>query len=150
LIVIEQTHREGALPATARGYARDTITLGWDDRLRVHGRRRSDAGIVFGLFLRRGTILRNGDCLVLDELKTVVVVIERPEPVFLIEPRTPREWGLYAYQIGNQHQPLMITDTGILCPDVAGVEKLLEQQRIPFVRATLPFTPATAAGHHHD
>jgi len=150
LIVIERTNPEDALPITARGYARDTLTLGWDDRLRVHGWRRSDGGIVFGLCLPRGTILRGGDCLVLDEMKTVVVVVERPEPVFLIEPRTPQEWGLYAYHIGNRHQPLMISGTGIVCPDVAGVEQLLEQQRIPFARAMLAFTPATAGASHHD
>jgi len=81
------------LPATARGYARDTITLGWDDRLRVRGQRRSDGGIVFGLALPRGTLVRRGDCLVLNEMNTVVVVIERPEPVLLIEPRTPKNGG---------------------------------------------------------
>jgi hypothetical protein len=44
----------------------------------------------------------------------------------------------------------MITKTGIICPDVAGVEQLLEQQHIPFARRALPFTPATSVpGHHH-
>ena len=94
LVVVEQAHPENALPATARGYARDTITLGWDDRLRVRGQRRSDGGIVFGLSLPRGTTLRGGDCLVLHEVNTVVVVIEWPEPVFLSEPRTPQKWGV--------------------------------------------------------
>ena len=150
MIIVDQLDHEDTLPAAARGYARDTMTLGWDDRLRVHGRRRSDGGVAFGLSLPRGTILRGGDCLVLDELKTVVVVVERPEPVFLIEPRTPQEWGLYAYHIGNRHQPLMISETGIVCPDVAGVEQLLEQQHIPFARTTLPFTPAISEAHHHD
>jgi urease accessory protein len=148
LIVIEQTHREDALPATTHHYARDTMTLGWEDRLRVHGRRRSDGGVAFGLFLPRGTILRGGDCLIVDEAKTVVLVVERPEPVFLIEPRTPQKWGLFAYHIGNRHQPLMITETAILCPDVADVEQLLEQRRIPFARTTHPFTPATSVASH--
>lgn len=148
--VVEQVNREDTLPATARGYTRDSMTLGWEDRQHVRGRRLSDGGIAFGLSLPRGTILRGGDCLVLDEAKTVVVVVERPEPVFLIEPRTPQEWGLYAYQIGNRHQPLMVTETGIVCPVVAGVEQLLEQQRIPFARTALPFTPATSVADHHD
>jgi len=150
LIVIDRIYREDTLPPTSRGYARDTITLGWDDRLRVHGRRRSDGGIAFGLFLPRGTILRGGDCLVAAEATTVVVVVERPEAVFLIEPRTPQEWGLYAYLIGHRHQPLMVTETAIVCPDVAGVEQLLEQQRIPFARTALPFTPAPSPANHHD
>jgi len=116
----------------------------------VHGRRLSDGGVAFGLSLTRGTVLRDGDCLVVDEAKTIVVVVERSEPVFLIEPRTPQEWGLFAYHIGNRHQPLMITETGIVCPDAAGVEQLLEQQRIPYARTTLAFTPATSvAGDHH-
>ena len=149
-MVIEQALPEDALPATTRDYARDTITLGWEDRLHVRGRRRSDGGIAFGLSLPRGTVLRCGDCLVVDPAKTVVVVVERPEPVFLIEPRTPQEWGLFGYHIGNRHQPLMITDSGIVCPDVAGIEQLLERQRIPFVRMTLPFTPATSVANHHD
>ena len=151
-MVVEQLHREDALPLTARGYARDTLTLGWDDRVRVRGQRRSDGGIVFGLSLPRGTIIRGGDCLVLDEAKTVVVVVERPESVFLIEPRTPQEWGLFAHHIGNRHLPLMITDAGIVCPEVPGAEQLLEQQHIPFARATLAFTSATSVAnhHHHD
>jgi urease accessory protein len=148
LTVIERIHREDALPATTCGYARDAMTLGWEDRLRVHGRRRSDGGVAFGLFLPRGTMLRSGDCLVVEDVKTVVVVVERPEPVFLIEPRTSQEWGLFAYHIGNRHQPLMITETAIVCPDVAGVEQLLEQQRIPFARTTLAFTPATSVASH--
>jgi len=44
----------------------------------------------------------------------------------------------------------MITETAIVCPDVDGVEQLLEQQRIPFARRTLPFTPATSAAGHRD
>ena len=150
MIVVEEIHREDRPSAAVGGYARDTITLGWEARAYVRGRRRSDGGLVFGLSLPRGAMLRGGDCLVLDEVKTVVVVVERPQPVFVIEPRTPQEWGLYAYYIGNRHQPLMITETAIVCPDVDGVEQLLEQQRIPFARRTLPFTPATSAAGHRD
>ena len=150
LTVIERTHREDSLPDAAGGYARDTITLGWEDRVHVHGRRRSDGGVDFGTALPRGTILRGCDCLVVHDARTVVSVVERPEPVFVIEPQTPQEWGLFAYQIGNRHQPLMITERGIVCPDLPGVEQLLEQQRSPYTRATLPFTPATAvAAHQH-
>ena len=45
-------------------------------------------------------------------------------------------------------EPHMITETAIVCPDVAGVEQLLEQQRIPFARTTLAFTPATSVASH--
>jgi urease accessory protein len=150
LLVIDHLHPESTLPGRARDYRRDTITLGWEDRVQAHGRRRSDSGLEFALSLPRGTVLRGGDCLVLDESRVVIAVVERPEPVFVIEPGSPREWGLYAYHIGNRHQPMMLTDRSIVCPDVPGVEQLLNQQHIPYTRAVLPFTPATAvAGHQH-
>ena len=149
-MLIEQVYREDTLSAAVSRYARDRITLGWEERLHVRGRRRSDGGLAFGLSLPRGAILRGGDCLVLDEAQTVVVVVERTEPVFVIEPGTPQEWGLYAYHIGNRHQPLMITERAIVCPNVAGVEQLLEQQRIPFARTTQSFTPVTLVANHHD
>ena len=75
--------------------------------------------------------------------RVVVAVVERPEPVFVIEPGSAREWGLYAYHIGNRHQPVMLTDRSIVCPDVPGVEQLLNQQHIPLH----PGGAAVHAGH---
>lgn len=150
MTVVHHLHYESALPEACRDFARDTITLGWEDRVQAHGRRRSDGGLEIGLSLPRGSVLRAGDCLVLQEHGVVVSVVERPEPVFVIEPTSSAEWGLYAYHIGNRHQPVMITEAAIICPDVPGMEQLLTQQRIPHRRALLPFTPATAVtGHHH-
>ena len=140
----------GDVPAHAQVYARDTVTLGWEDRTHVHGRRRTDGGVEFGTSLPRGTVLRSGDLLVLDAEQLVVAIVERPEPVFVVEPRTMSEWGLFAYHIGNRHQPLMITDRALVCPEVPGVELLLQQHRMPYSREVMPFTPAaTVAGHQH-
>jgi urease accessory protein len=150
MTVVERVYRDEDLPAAARGFRRDTVTLGWEDRTHVHGRRRTDGGVEFGTSLPRGTVLRAGDLFVLDAERLVVSIVERPEPVFVIEPTAPSEWGLFAYHIGNRHQPLMITDRALVCPDVAGVEQLLQQHRMPYVRATLAFTPAASfAGHQH-
>ncbi|OFV94167.1 MAG: hypothetical protein A3G76_01010 [Acidobacteria bacterium RIFCSPLOWO2_12_FULL_65_11] len=150
MILIERTYRETELPESARAYARDTITLGWEERLHAHGRRTSDAGVEFGVSLPRGTALHGGDCLVLEEARVIVGVVERTEAVFVIEPRSAQQWALYAYHIGNRHQPVMITDKTIVCPEAPGVEQLLHQQRIPYTRSMLAFTPATAvAAHHH-
>jgi urease accessory protein len=124
------------------------MTLGWEDRVQTHGRRRTDGGLECGLALPRGTVLRAGDHFVLEDARVVVAVMEQPQPVFVIEPRTAPEWALYAYHIGNRHQPLMITEASIVCPDALGVEQLLQQRNIPHTRALLPFTPATAAIPH--
>jgi urease accessory protein len=148
--VIEHLYSHADLPEPTRSYARDTLTLGWEDRTHARARRRTDAGVEFATSLPRGTVLRAGDCFVLDKPPLVVTVVEQPEPVFVIQPRAPAEWALYAYHIGNRHQPLMITGDALVCPDLPGVEQLLEQHRMPYVRQMQAFTPAVlVAGHSH-
>ena len=150
MTIVERIFKASELPDAWRTFARDTVTLGWEDRTHVHGRRRTDGGVEFGTALPRGSVLRDGDCFMLDEERLVVAIVERAEPVFVIEPRTAPEWALFAYHIGNRHQPVMITDRSLVCPDVPGVEQLLRQHQMPYVRATQPFTPAaTVAGHQH-
>ena len=154
LPVVEEVHRAEALPEGSGAYARDTITLGWEERLRSRGRRRSDGGLEFGTSLPRGTTLRAADCLLVHALRAVVVVVEREEPVLVVEPRTSAEWGLFGYYIGNSHQPVMLTDRAIVCPDILGMAQVLEQHGISFVRASRPFTPVGlldwyASGHQH-
>jgi urease accessory protein len=150
MTVVERIYREPEMPEGARAYTRDTVTLGWEDRTHVHSRRQSDGGVDFGTSLPRGSVLHAGDCFVLEAERLVITVIERPEPVFVIEPGRTTEWALFAYHIGNRHQPVMITDRALVCPDVPGVEPLLQQHHMPYVRAMLPFTPAaTVAAHQH-
>jgi urease accessory protein UreE len=96
-------------------------------------------------------VLRAGDCFVLDQLATVVAVVECPEPVFVITPRTSGEWALFAYHIGNCHQPLMVTDDAIVCADLPGMREALEYHRIPFSGRIQPFTPIVdIAAHTHQ
>jgi urease accessory protein len=137
-----------SLPERAHSYARDTITLDWEERLKARARRVSDGGAEFGAALARGTMLRGGDCFVLDQLQIVVMVVERAEPVFVIAPRSPEEWGRYAYQIGNNHLPVMIEDGLLVCPDVPGMEQVLALHAIEFVRASRPFTPLAGLPDH--
>ena len=150
MTIVQRLCKATELPVTSTAYRRDTVTLGWEDRTHAHGRPRTDGGVEFGTGLPRGSVLRDGDCFLLDDERLVVAIVERAEPVFVIEPRTAPEWALFAYHIGNRHQPVMITDRSLVCPDVPGVEPLLQQHRMPYVRSTLPFTPAaTVVGHQH-
>ncbi|HEX4347344.1 MAG TPA: urease accessory protein UreE [Vicinamibacterales bacterium] len=140
--------REDALPERARPYAADTITLGWEDRLKARARRRSDGGAEFATTLERGVVLSGGDVFVIDELALSVAVVERPEPVFVVRPKNAAEAALFGYQIGNSHQPLMITGDAIVCADLPGMEQILEQYGIPFERTSRPFTPVSGAADH--
>src|SRR2546423_15490072 len=102
MIVVDRVYKGLELPEQARAFARDTLTLGWEDRVRVHGRRLTDAGVEIGTALPRGTVLRAGDYLLVEDLRLVVAIVERPEAVFVIAPRGAQEWALFAYHIGHR------------------------------------------------
>ncbi|PYR31588.1 MAG: hypothetical protein DMF90_25335 [Acidobacteria bacterium] len=148
--VVGEVHRADDLPPRTSAYGRDTVTLGWEDRVKARGRRKSDHGLEFGTALPLGTVLKNGDCLVLDDPAVVIQVIERMEPVLVVTPRSGTEWGVFAYQIGNSHQPAMFTADAIVCPDLPWTEQVLAYHLIPFTREARPFTPTgRLADHQH-
>ena len=66
MTVVEQVTPASALGPHHASFRRDTITLTWEDRRQGHGKRRSDGGTEFAISLPTGTILKDGDCLVLD------------------------------------------------------------------------------------
>jgi urease accessory protein len=149
LPIAETVFRIERLPAALEEHERDAITLGWEERLKTRARRRSERGLEFGTSLPRGTVLREGDCLALDNRRVLVVVHELSEPVLVVRPGGPREWALWGYYIGNSHQPLMIDDDVLVCPDVAGMQQVLTYHSIPFVCEHRPFTPVSQAPGHH-
>jgi urease accessory protein len=132
------------------GFRSDTLTLGWDDRRQGHGKRRSDQGVEFAISLPPGTVLMEGDRLLLEPEQTIVTVREAPEPVYVVRPATPQAWAYYAYHVGNRHQQLMITETDLVFLQNPAVRSLLEQLRVEFDVDRRRFTAALAGvGHSH-
>lgn len=62
-----------------------------------------------GIFLERGTILRDGDFLEADDGR-VVKVVAAPEAVIRIQCKTAEALTRVAYHLGNRHVPLQIGD----------------------------------------
>jgi urease accessory protein len=148
LPVAKTTVRLDTLTAPMRSYPQDTVTLGWEERLRARARRRSDGGFEFAMALPRGTILCADDCFVFEGHRIVIRVVELDEPMLVVRPAGPREWGLFAYHIGNSHQPMMITEDAMVCPDALGMDQILAYHGIPFVRERRPFTPIGQVSDH--
>jgi urease accessory protein len=128
----------------------DTITLGWEERVKIRARRVSDQGFEFATALPRGTVLTEGDVLAFADERLSVCVREAPEAVLVIRPDTSVEWARIAYHIGNSHQPLMLSADGIVCPDGPGLEQVLTYHAIRFTRERRAFTPiAQIPDHQH-
>ena len=149
MTVVEHVAREDALQGEPADYRRTTITLPLEDRQKTHGRRRSDDGLEFSISLEPGLTLADGDCLLLEEERIVVVVREAAEAVYVVRPRSEQEWAYYAYQVGNRHQKLMISDQELVCLQDPAVRSLFEQLHVEYTEDKRPFTPATLASGHH-
>ncbi len=148
LPVVHAVCRAGAVPAVAASFGRDALTMGWEERMKIRARRISDGGVEFATALPRGTVLRDGDCLVIDVPGIVIHIVEEREPVLVIRPQDSSEAALFAYHVGNSHQPMMLCEGLIVCPDLLGMAPLLEYHRIPFERANRPFTPVGQVTNH--
>jgi len=150
MTIVEQIHFAADLGHQYEGYRQDTLTLPWEERRQGHGKRRSDAGLEFAVSLPGGTVLKEGDCLVLGPEQTIVTVREAPEDVYIVCPKTPQEWAYYAYQVGNRHQQVMIGATELIFLQNPAVAGLLEQLHVQFETGKRPFTAALAnVGHSH-
>ena len=149
MTVVEHVVREDALQGEPADYRLTTITLPLEDRQKTHARRRSDDGLEFAISLEPGLTLADGDCLLLEEERVVVVVREAAEAVYVVRPRSEQEWAYYAYQVGNRHQKLMITDQELVCLQGPAVRSLFEQLHVDYTEDTRAFTPATVASGHH-
>jgi urease accessory protein len=147
--IADAVFRIERLPAALVEHPRDSIALGWDERLKARARRRTAHGVEFGTALARGTVLREGDCFALDNPSLLIVVHEQPEAVLVVRPASACEWALWGYWIGNSHQPLMIADDALVCAELPGMEQVLNYHAIPFTRETRPFTPVSQAPGHH-
>lgn len=149
--VAKNAERFDSLPQEARAFEADTLTLGWEERLRARARRRSDAGFEFATALRRGTVLRQDDCFVFAGERRIVRIVELEEAMLVVRPAGNREWGIFAYHIGNSHQPVMVADDAIVCPDALGMDQLLTYHGIPFTRELRRFTPlGQLSDHQHQ
>jgi urease accessory protein UreE len=151
MTVVEQVLPLPALSSEYASYKRDTITLSWDERRQGHGRRRSDSGIEFAVSLPAGTVLKGGDCFVLDQERAIITVEEAIQPVYIIRPKTAQEWAYYAYQVGNRHQSVMIGKTELIFLQSPAVRNLLDQLHVEYTADARPFTAALAnIGHSHE
>lgn len=107
-------------------------------------------GEEIGLFLERGMVLRNGECLHADDGR-VVRVVAADEDLFEVRCADPDALARAAYHLGNRHTAVEI-GTGKL--RIAADEVMATMLRglgaaVTAIRA--PFEPepgAYAAGHH--
>jgi urease accessory protein len=124
----------------------DRVSLTWDERQKSRQKLQTAAGREIALALPTGTRLNAGDLLPIEE--GWVEVALAPEDVLLIRPRNLQETAFVAYQVGNRHLALEITEDGLKTLYEPTLASYLRQQGIPVEQARLSFTPIGAMSAH--
>ena len=133
----------------------DRLILPFDRRQKSSLRVRLESGEEAGLFLKRGTILRGGDCVRASDAR-IVRVVAADEPVMRVTAETPIQLMRAAYHLGNRHVPLQIGEGWLrLEQDHVLMEMLLGLGGIKVENENAPFEPEAGAyggghRHHHD
>ena len=97
------THKTGAEPAEF------ILTLNYQQRQKSRQRVMLDNDVEAGLFLERGAILREGDCLATDDGQVVLIKAAK-EAVSTVYSDDPLLLSRACYHLGNRHVALQIDE----------------------------------------
>ena len=134
-----------------------TVSLDWDVRQKSRFDATDSLGRSIGVFLPRGTVVRGGDVLVLED-GSLVRVIAAPQPVLHIthctEHGTPFDLIRAAYHLGNRHVPIELKPDHLkIAPDHV-LSDMLRAMHLIVREDSLAFEPESGAydkqGHGHD
>ena len=141
---------ERVIPGPASPGARrvERVVLTSGELARHRQRVRTDAGRELGISLPHGAALKDGDVLHLDA-ELAIVVEQAEEDLLRLLPRSPEEFGMMGYQVGNLHRAAMIDGRGIAVLYDKAIVALARRFHVPFERLPGKFLPAQNHGHSH-
>jgi urease accessory protein len=126
------------------------LVLPYELRQKTRLRTRSTTGEEVGLFLPRGEILRDGDCLQADDGRCVKVTA-KPEKVLQIGCPDAQQLARVAYHLGNRHVPLQVGPGWLRMANDYVLRQMVEGLGAVVVALEAPFEPEPGAygGHMH-
>lgn len=110
----------------------------------------TDHGNEIGIRLKNPIDLQYGDILYKDDDNMIIVDVNS-EDLLVIKPRSLKEMGDIAHQLGNRHMPAQFTETEMLVQYDYLVEDLLKDLGIPYSHEARKVNQAFRhIGHSHD
>ncbi|MES9853096.1 MAG: urease accessory protein UreE [Candidatus Thiodiazotropha sp. L084R] len=138
-----------------------TLTLPLHNRIKSRLRVKLDDGRDAGLFLPRGTTLKEGD-LLSSESGAVISIKAAKETLSIIECKDPHLLSRVCYHLGNRHVSIQIEPGRISYPHDHVLDEMVTGLGLEIVVAEAPFEPEPGAyggsaeqgrhqhGHSHD
>jgi urease accessory protein len=140
MIVIEQRAASSDVPGAR-------LVLPFEARCKSRLRTRLESGEEAGLFLERGTVLRNGDRLRANDGR-IVEIIAGDEA--LMEARSEDRMLLAraAYHLGNRHVPVQVGENWLRCAADHVLGDMLAGLGLAVAEIVAPFEPEAGAYAH--
>ncbi|REB04809.1 urease accessory protein UreE [Sporosarcina sp. BI001-red] len=111
---------------------------------------KTDHGKEIGIRLKQPRDLQAGDVLFMDDHNLIMIDVISDD-LIVIQPRSLKEMGTIAHNLGNRHLPAQFEEDDMLVQYDYLVEELLQQMKIPFVREERKVRQAFRhIGHSHD
>lgn len=129
----------------------DRLVLPFERRQKSRLRTRLESGTEVGLFLERGTILREGDFLQSED-GLLIRIVAAAEQVYLVRCSSTLQLMRAAYHLGNRHVPLEIGEGWLKLKRDAVLRDMLLGLGATVSDAELAFDPEAGAyggGHTH-
>jgi urease accessory protein len=122
-----------------------TVELDWDTRQKSRFDTVDSAGRHVGIFLARGSIVRGGDVLVVED-GSLLVVKARPQPVLVVSADgSPLALLRAAYHLGNRHVPLEVRAGHLQLEPDHVLAEMLRRMGLRVVEMEAPFEPEAGA-----
>ncbi|NCG68161.1 urease accessory protein UreE [Bacillus coagulans] len=133
-----------------KGLHVERVYMNSDDLLKRIKRAVTDHGNELGIRLKENQELHDGDILYMDN-RNMIVVSVLEDDVLTITPRSMKQMGEIAHQLGNRHLPVQFEANDMIVQYDYLVEELLEGLGIPYRREKRKMKQAFRhIGHHHD
>jgi urease accessory protein len=132
----------------------EKVNFTWDECAKRILRKHTSLGREIGISLPIGTTIHHGDILFQEESEEskAILAYNLKCELLVVSSYNIREFGRIAYELGNRHLPLEITEDGeiLLLPDQP-TKLLLNKLNAHYVTQFRRFSPiAKGGGHHHD
>ncbi len=133
--------------------AETTLTLPYERRIKSRLRVTLDNGREAGLFLERGTTLKEDD-LLSDGDGLCVRIVAAPETVSTVVCDDPLLFARACYHLGNRHVPLQIEPGRLRYQHDHVLDEMVRGLGLQVAVEQAPFEPEAGAysggGHHHN
>jgi urease accessory protein len=127
------------------------LLMPYEMRQKCRLRTRTTAGEEVGLFLPRGSVLRDGDHLEAEDGR-IVKVTAKPEQVLQVRCDDAVQLARIAYHLGNRHVAIQIGEGWLRIANDYVLREMVEGLGAVTVAMDAPFDPEPGAygGHHHQ